>query len=342
MNRTRLTALLLLFFVDLHAEDALMSKPPPDEKAPSYDQVLWTDTHIAMNSDISYIYTGNASTSFGGGRQADVENRTSLMEHRITSRALMAFLFSGGVEWERNAFRAPSSLPVADTLQALDFPVIVDFRWSQHDMVRLQTFPGFYSDFSPLDSKDFNSPVSVGYTRIFSKRFQIGLGVSWNSWRSSPWLGGGGLRWQINDRWKLKFLLPRPVIEYRAAEPLHLSVGSDFRGNTFRTGEHFGSERADPRLNDALVDFQEVRVFGGFSWNIKPLLALQGEVGYLLDREINFHNEDVRSTSGKAPYLGVHLRYLFQLVPDKRSIPQQLRSLENEYPWMRGSIRSHL
>jgi hypothetical protein len=321
-------------------DDIMMRKPLATDQAPSKDQVLWTSTHLSYDFETNYRYVGSAPTNFGGGVERDIDTHYAAVHNIFTTRALMAFLFHGGVEWERYGFNAPGAVPVPDALHSVVFPLAVDFRWSKKDMMRVQSAPGFYSDLEPFDSTDFNMPWAVAYTRLFSERFQLGLGISFNPARESPILGGGGFRWQINDRWKLKFLLPRPQIEYRAAPALHIWAGSDFDGNTYRVGNRFGSARNDPRLNNAWVDYQEIRVAGGLSWNILPLLELNGEAGYMLERRFNFHNNDLRSTSGKAPYVGISLRYLFLIREDKRPINEQMRALERELPWLRENIRT--
>jgi len=318
-----------------------MEKPDPNEQAPSKDQVLWTSTHLAYELEAESSYIGPADTSFGGGQKKSIRSVHTSVRQNVTTRALMAFLFTGGFEWERYGFLDNSGLPVPDALHSLNFPAAIDFRWSNKDMMRLQAAPGFYTDADPISQKNFNVPYALAYSRIFSKKFQIGLGLSVNPWRGQRVLGGGGFRWQINDRWKLKFLMPRPQIEYRASKSVHLRIESDFRGDTFRVNSNFGDQVGNPALNNAIVDYQEIRAGGGFSWNIKPLLELRMDGGVLLDRKFNYHNNEVRSTSGKAPYGMIYLRYMFQIFEDKRSIPEQIDDLENDLPWLRRTIRAH-
>jgi len=335
-------ALVLSLFAILLARPTCaleMEKASPDNAAPSKDQVLWTATHWAYEFKGHYSYVSPAATRFGPGQEGDISVQRSGLDNIFTSRALMSFLFHGGVEWDRLGIRTASTLPIPDSLHRINGFFATDFRWSENSMVRLQAVPGFYTDSNPIETKTFNTPWAIAYTRIPSKRFQWTIALSGNGWREMPLAPGGGFRWQISDRWKLKFLMPYPQIEYRAAEALHLWVGMELFGDSYRVSSRFGSDRGIPSLDRALVDYQEVRVGSGFSWNILPLLAVEMEAGYLLDREINFHNNNLRSSSGKAAFGAISLRYLFQISKDDRSIHKQMQDLGNDYPWMRQFMR---
>jgi hypothetical protein len=330
---------LWVFLAGTAARGAEMEKTKPGDAAPSKTQVLWTATHWAYNFEGSYSYAAPSPARFGPGQEGDVSSYHSALSNIFTSRALMAFLFHAGLEWDRIGLHAPPSMPIPKSLHRIDAFLATDFRWSEKSMLRLQAVPGFYTDSNPIEPETFNVPWAIAYTRIPSKKFQWTLALSGNSWRKMPLAPGGGFRWQMSDRWKLKFLLPYPQIEYRAAKALHLWVGSELIGDSYRVSGRFGSEKGDPSLNHALVDYQEIHVGTGFSWNILPLLEFNMEAGYLLDREFNYHNNDLRSTSGKAPYGGVQLRYLFQISKDPRPMRQQMEEMGNDYPWMRRFIR---
>lgn len=321
------------------SSDTMMEKVSPKEQAPSKEQVLWTATDLAWDFEFVHGYSAPGHMDFGSGGAGDVANRTTLISNTLTWRRWMAMLFSTGIDYQLENFSAPSNLPVPDSLQSLLVPLVLDFRWSEHSMVRLQAAPGFFTGDNTFDARSFNVPGAVAYTWIPNKRFQLGLGLSLNPFRNTKILGGGGFRWQITDRWKLKFLMPEPRIEYRAAPPLHLRAGMVMRGDSYRMGPDFGRQINNPNLRNALVDYQDVRVGGGFSWNIKPLLELNGEGGYILKREFEYHTSGLSGRGGKAPYFVLALRFLFQIKEDPRSLRQQTRDLESEAPWLKRYIR---
>jgi|GEM_PF-652934 len=324
----------------LYSDSSMMSKPSKNDASPSKDQVLWTETQLAVDYNVEAGYDGSVSTSFGNGQEGNVRSGYLDVGSTFTGRKWMAMLWHVGLEWEHFDFSAPTQLPIPGTLNGLSIPLAIDFRWSEHHMVRLQAAPGVYAEGTSFDGPDVNVPGALAYSWIPSKQFQLGLGLSYNSLRASHYLAGGGFRWQINDRWKLKFLLPRPQVEYKATPALHLWAGTDFRGDTFRVSHNFGTDRNTPKLDRALLDYQEIRAGAGFSWNLKPLLEFNAEAGYMLDRSFNYHNNELRSSSGKVPYVSINLRYLFQIVKDNRSIKAQEHDLEEELPWLRRYMRS--
>lgn len=313
---------------------AEMSKVSPEEKAPSREQVLWTETDVGytLESDLSVL--GHGQTDFGQGRIGDADGVYSSLRHLATFRKWMAFLLHTGVEWQRIGFGS-DSLYLPHSLNSLDAFFGTDVRWSEKDQLRLQIQPGFYSDLESPTLKDVNVPGAIAYTRIPSKKFQWTVGLGINPWRKTKVLPGGGFRWYINDRWKLKFLLPEPMVEYKANPVLHLSLGADFRGETYRMSDRFGTDRGALELNRALMDYQEIRVGPGFSWNIKPLIELNGQAGYMVDRSFDFSDGVLRGSSDTVPFVRLNLRILFQIVRDTRPVRAQVRAMQYEFPSLR-------
>ncbi len=327
------TAFLLLCLAASTVQADLMQKVNPNEKSPSREQVLWTETNVGYALEMEYDHVNGAPVDFGSGRSGNIEEHYTDIRSILTHRSLMAFLFHSGFEWQRFGFNPPNNLPVADQLNSLAAFLATDFRWSSRSLLRVQIQPGFYSDLSELNGRDFNVPLALAYQRVASDRFQWVIALSINTWRENRYLPGGGFRCQLNDRWKIKFMLPTPQIEYKANDYVHLWIGSDFRGDSYRVAGDFGNVRGMPALNNALVDYQELRVGTGFSWNIRPLIELNGEAGWLVDRSFNYHDSGVRtSSSGGAPYVSLNVRALFQVVPDKRPIKEQIRTMQDQFP----------
>jgi hypothetical protein len=325
--------LLMLLAANLGAA-GLMSPVPKDEKAPSREHVLWTQTDVGYNMEATGEYVGRAPIDFGGGRRGHIEEQVTDFRHVFVARELMAFLFHGGAQWNRVGFTGVDSAEVLlpNAFHTVNMFLAADFRWSTSHMVRLQLQPGLYSDLNDISTDDLNMPMAIAYTHIPNKRFQWAIGLSINTWRDTPVLPGGGFRYYINDKWKLKLMLPTPQIEYRAGKPLHLFVGADFRGDTYRVSNKFGSRKNVQTLNNALVNYQEIRLGAGFSWNIRPLIALQGTTGWMFDREFDYFNTGHHSSGRGAPYVGLNLKALWQLKKDARPIPAQLRSMQYEFP----------
>jgi hypothetical protein len=284
-----------------------------EDKSPSRDGVQWLGSKTPLETSGQFDYVFPGQTSLGNSSYGHVAEREYLVRQLITGRFARAFLIRGGVEWERFEFERANDSFIPQNLNVLNAYLGMDFRFSRKDMIRIQARPGYYNDTEGSDRGDFNYPMAFGYSHMVNYNFQWAAGVSVNRWRNHPYLVGGGFRWQINDRWKVKLMLPEPHIEYKAREDLHLFVGGDFRGDTFRVAPNFGTRRGNPALNNALVDYQELRAGIGFSWNIKPLLELNVHTGYLMDRAFNFHNNAVLLASNPSPYITINLEALFEI-----------------------------
>jgi hypothetical protein len=87
----------------------------------------------------------------------------------------------------------------------------------------------------------------------------------------------------------------------------------------------------NPSLNNALVDYREIRVGAGFSWNIKPMIELNMESGYLMDRQFNFHNNGIVLRGGGVPYASLNVHVLFELwAPDEEKEYEERIELESQ------------
>lgn len=286
-------------------------------------QKKWTGTKNTFEFNSEYNYVPSGDQTLGNGRNERVPEHYFQVRQQMLRRTMLAFLAQGGLEYEHFAFESPDDSLIPHNLAKVDAFIALDFRWSRKDMLRIQTEPGIYTDFKDVDGNDFNAPVAIAYTRIPNDRLQWVIGLSINTLRSAPVLPGGGIRWQVNDRWKLKFFLPQPAVEYKARPNLHIFAGADFRGATYRVAKHFGDSRGNPALNNALVDYQEIRVGPGFSWNIKPLLELNVQAGYMVGREFDFHNNGQVLRSGKSPYINIGVHWLFKLPGPVEHIPMR-------------------
>jgi len=116
--------------------------------------------------------------------------------------------------------------------------------------------------------------------------------------------------------------MPQPDIEYTARPDLTLTFGADIRGETYRVGPHFGDARGVPSVNSSIVDYQEVRVGPGFSWNVRPLIEINFMAGYMAGRQFDFHNGPTLNGSG-TPFVSVGVHALFKLPGEELAIPQR-------------------
>ncbi len=306
--------------------DTSTFKKEAEKQSPSFQKMKWTGTQGASETNIEYNYVGRASQNLGFGENRNIDENYLDIRHQFMRHTLLAFLVQAGVEYQHMGYGVPNTALIPDRLDMLAGIIGIDFRWSKKDLLHIEGRPGLYTDFRGSGSDAFNAPLDIcGYTRVVSNNFQWVAGFSLNTWRANRFLGAAGFRWQVNDRWKLKFYLPTPDIEYVALPNLTMTFGADVRGESYRVGPHFGDSRGAPALNNALVDYQEVRVGPGFSWNIKPLIEINFMAGYMVGRQYDFHNDGPKLNGSGAPFVSIGIHALFKLPGEALAIPQQSR-----------------
>jgi hypothetical protein len=283
-----------------------------DKLAPSMDKVRWTEAKISSDLNTEYDFVGGPLN----------EHYTDL-RYTFTRRTMLAFLIHGGVEYQRLGFDGRDSLMLPGQLESANAYLALDFRWSRKDLVRIQSRPGIFGDFESINGHEFNAPVDIAYTRIPSNRIQWAVGLSIDTWRRYHVLPGGGVRYHVNDRWQLKFMLPTPQVEYKPTDVLTLVFGAVFCGDSYRLANNFGSAHGNPAFNNALVDYSEIRVGPGFSWNVKRLIEFNMQAGIVADRQFDYHNNGLSlGTSGLgSPFVTVQVHWLFKLRPPEELGP---------------------
>jgi hypothetical protein len=125
-------------------------------------------------------------------------------------------------------------------------------------------------------------------------------------------LPGIGLRWKFATDWVLNGVPPTPRIEYSMTKSLTLYAGADLRSSSYRMGDDFGRSHGIPQLDDAVVDYTEIRVGAGATWKINSVVTMQIESGCVLVDQFDFHRDDVRFRSTETPpYGGISLKAAF-------------------------------
>ncbi len=293
------------------------------KEAPSFQAKKWTGTLGASETNVQYDYVGGASQNLGNGQNGRITEQYLDVRHIFMRHTLLLFLAQAGFEYQHQGFDSPPGTLLPDRLDALNVDIALDTHWSKKDLLHIEGRPGFYTDFQGSGWNALNAPVDVGYTRVVSDYFQWVLGFNFNSWRASRFLGAPGFRWQINERWKVKAYMPTPDIEYYARPDLTLTLGGDFRGDTYRMGPHFGGSSGQPALNNALVDYREIRIGPGFSWNVRPLIEINFMAGYMEGRQFDFHNNGVVLDGSGGPFVSVAVHALFKFSGAPLVIPER-------------------
>jgi len=228
--------------------------------------------------------------------------------YQIKDGALLRF----GLEFDRHEFGFREGAPLPDDLQAFHLTLGADFQLGQAWLVRFEIQPGFYGDDGNLRGRNFSFPMILGASYFVSSDLQLVVGVSYNPDRKYPVLPGIGFRWKFATDWVMDAVLPTPRIEYSLSKSLTLYAGADLRGDTYRVSGNFGTTHGDPKLDNAVVDYSEVRVGAGATWKINNSLTLEAESGCVVVDEFDFSRSDIRYHSVQAPlYGGISLKATF-------------------------------
>ena len=258
-------------------------------------------------------FSGVADSSFKAKSFRGDASEVDFAFRAVASKQLGAGpLIRLGVEWQRYDFGLPDRAPLPDTMQSLAVVVGADFQVGEAWLFRLEATPGFYSGNTEFRFGAFNIPVLVGGSYFVSADLQFVAGVEVDVNRKYPVLGALGLRWKFAPGFVLNAVLPNPRLEYSFSKALTLYVGADLRETTYRMDSEFGRSRGRRKLDNAIVDYTQIRVGAGASWSVNSHLILECEGGVVPVHDFDYHRAEVgvRST-GVPAYGGISLKAAF-------------------------------
>ena len=255
-----------------------------------------------------YGYVAGADMELGSSI-GDVSEQNSLFRYVVVNPISEIIFLRLGAGTQRFSFGLPNAAPLPNTLQSVAAIIGADFSLSDQWLMRLEIEPGIYSDFHDLSEDDVNAPFIAGFSYLVNEDLQWVFGMSVDARREIPVLPAVGARWRFADRWTLMAILPKPRLEYELTEALKLYGGLDLKAGTYKVAENFGSTHGRPNLNNATIDYTELRTGLGLAWRLFPALTMDLEGGYMPYREFDFHTADTRVKSdGGAPYGQIALK----------------------------------
>ena len=214
-----------------------------------------------------------------------------------------------GASYHRYNFQSVGTAPIPGKLQSFNLVLGADFQLGEAWLARLEIQPGFYSGSATLRGRDLNVPLTLGASYFVSADLQLVAGVSMDLERKYPVLPGVGLRWKMSENWVLNAILPTPRIEYSLSKSLTLYAGADFNGGSYRMNGNFGSTHGNAKLDNAVVNYTQIRVGGGASWKIGSSFTLDVEGGFVPISQIDYYRADVEfRSSGTPAYGGISLK----------------------------------
>jgi hypothetical protein len=252
--------------------------------------------------DVSAEVTGIGDSTFRRHNDIGDVSTIDTQFHAIASTQLHpAFLLRFGLELQRFDFGLPDNAPLPNNLESLGLVIGGDFQLGDSWLVRLDVHPGFYSANGHYDIGDFNIPLTLGGSYFVSSDLQLVLGMSIDYNRKYPVLPAAGVRWKFAREWVLDAILPTPRLEYSLNQKITLYAGADFRGETYRVDGEFGNSHEISKLNNAFVDYTQIRAGVGASWKVSPYLNVELEAGYVPVHDFDYHRADTAVRSQEAP-----------------------------------------
>ncbi|MEP6670309.1 MAG: DUF6268 family outer membrane beta-barrel protein [Chthoniobacter sp.] len=272
---------------------------------------VFADGKFSFESDFSFAIVGTSNFELRA-HSGDVDAYNLGSRNVLSYKAREGFLVRFGFELQRYNFGVPSDLALPSKLQAASLVIGTDLQLGDAWIIRLEVQPGYYGGSTKLRAGNFDAPFVVGASYFVSSDLQLVAGLSIDVERKYPVLPGIGFRYKYNADVVLDFILPTPRIEYTLNKSVLLYAGGDVQSNTYRVDSDFGTAHGLTKLNDAWVDYTQIRIGGGATWKISPEVTLELEAGVVPVQEFDFHRANIR-TSGNdiPPYGGVVLRAAF-------------------------------
>ena len=270
-----------------------------DDLAPTVAAPEQANIPISQEFTIEGSYTGKAETKQGSAQIGGVGNSNAHFDYVASPEIKDGLLLRFGVDGERNSFELPSAAPLPNTLQSFNAIIGADMAFGDKIIVRAEAHPGIYSDFVDVNWNSFDCPVQIGGTYLFSKDFQVILGIQIDLKSDFPIIGLPGFRWQFADKWVLSAIPPKPQLQYELSNNLTLYTGLDILAGTYQLNKNFGNNHghgngdANSQFNNNVCDFTELRVGAGFTWKFTPNLTLDCSGGYIPYREFDVHPNEI-------------------------------------------------
>lgn len=264
----------------------------------------------ALNVLVESAYTGRGETSFQGtdARKSDAFSASVSLSSRVDLDT--DWQVPLGLSTHHVFLDAVPGLPVPEDIHTLQLSAGLSYRLSEQWLLMGRVSPTLYK-FEDIGGNDFGASGTL--TAVWSYRptlkFLFGLMVSPDS--DLEILPLAGLDWNINDQYTLRLVYPRPRLIYRWDERLSLHVGANIHSVTFRTDDQLGTDIGLPAYDDALATYRDIRLAAGAGYALNPALRLEGEIGYSVNRRIEYTRWDESVRFDPAPYVRLSLMMRF-------------------------------
>jgi opacity protein-like surface antigen len=256
---------------------------------------------VSQEIDAEYVYVGGANTRGAGLNVGSVDENSADLKYVFSPQITKDLLLRFGVEWHRLSFGISDRAPVPGVLQQISTVLGFDYQLAEQWLVRLEVQPGVYANSGDVRWDNLDAPLVFGAAYLKDPDVQWFFGLRLDVRSQYPILPAVGVRWKFSDEWTLNFALPNPRLEYDVNEHLIFYGDAGLSAGTYRVGESFGARRGLPQLDNAVLDYLEIRLGVGVSWKILPNMTIDAGAGYLPYRSFDFFGRDIVFRSHNAP-----------------------------------------
>jgi hypothetical protein len=268
-------------------------------------------TPVFQELDVTQGIVGKGTTLRDNLHSGPLSELNTDVTYVVSPQINKDLLLRIGAEWQRFSYPTRKDAAAPDTLQQFNAILGFDYQLGEQWLMRLEVQPGLYGDFSQPGWRSFDAPIKLGVAYLVDADLQWFFGLRVDLRSEYPVFPAAGVRWKFADVWTMNLQLPNPRIEYDVSDKFQAYLGVGILAGTYVVGDHFGDDRGLPQLNNATLDYTEVRLGPGFSWKARPNLTLEGEVGYVLYRSWDFFDQHINPTDHPLPYmqLALHARF---------------------------------
>ncbi len=280
----------------------LQQPAPPFQPAP-YDittagETYWAKTQRLLQ-EISFEYTllygkSGDSSDFG--------------DNEVELSATFAFPMFGNIEtpllvtpgfqtdWLQGPVSGPPFPGPPPTAGGPDLPpqlyaAYLDFAWfprcNEWLGGELGLQPGVWSDFKNVDSDSLRLLGRGVGTMALSPNLDLRLGLVYLDRVDIKMLPVAGVYWRPTPEWDMYLVFPNPKVRK------FMSAVGNTKWWWYVAGEYGGgSWTVERQTTDDQIDYNDIRVLGGFEWETQTHIRGHIELGYVFDREIVFRSGD--------------------------------------------------
>jgi hypothetical protein len=268
---------------------------------------------LSYDLEAETSFFGRGAVNAGSTNFGNITEINSSASFVLSAQVRDTILLRLGVEWQRYSFDPEATAPVPSSVQGLDLAIGADLQVAPALLLRIEAHPGIYSEFRNVSWQDFNVPFEVVGTYFVSSDLLFIGGVYVDVDSDLPVFPVVGIHWKVSDKWVIEGIAPRPQLQYLLSDSVTLYAGADLREATFRVDDQFGQTRGIPKLNDAILDYFEVRAGAGLTWKVSKNVSLDFEGGCTPYRRFEYPRADGYKVKSEdlVPYLRIGLSAKF-------------------------------